>query len=305
MDPQQQEQAAFESSLAGTELEAPAPTGTPDDGAPAGVEQPANETEPAAQEPEPGNQKSVEPDAEPEAEAAPKDPEAPAPDEDPVILDGLKRSELHRLLSNAADVEGLKRQLDKAHGNIGDLKRQLQQSMQAVQQASAAGATAPELAEKIKQFEQDYPDVAEYMRAMGFQKQQPSQEAAATQEQQPASAAPTPEAQAVLTPFAIELAVMDHVHKGWREKVNSQEFRLWLASQGDEVRRDYDTAQTAEVMAGVIGKYDQWAVARQAATDRAAKGQQRLSKALTPNGNAPRPQAAITEQQAFEAALKE
>ena len=34
-----------------------------------------------------------------------------------MLLDGLTRSELRRLLGNAADVDSLRRQLDKAHGH--------------------------------------------------------------------------------------------------------------------------------------------------------------------------------------------
>lgn len=79
---------------------------------------------------------------------------------------------------------------------------------------------------------------------------------------------------------------------------------MWLASQGDQVRQAYDTAQTADAMASVLGQYDQWAGARAAAADKAAKGQQRLQRSMTPSGNAPRPQGAPTELEAFEAALK-
>lgn len=97
---------------------------------------------------------------------------------------------------------------------------------------------------------------------------------------------------------------MDRMHKGWREKLATSDFSTWLASQGEQVRQEYDTAQTADAMASVLGKFDQWASARTAAADKAAKGQQRLQRSMTPSGNAPRPQGAPTEKEAMEAAFK-
>ena len=279
MDAQQQELAAFESSIA--EAAGAEPTTTDADDAPAVESQP---TEAAGKE---------------SGEGSPDEKEKPkAEDEDPVLLDGLKRSELRRLLGNAADVETLKRQIDKAHGHIGELNRRFQQTQAAAPRAAAAQELPPDL----QQFEADYPEVAQYVRALGITPQQ-RQEAPPADVQQSAYADAQP-AQAGPDPLAIEMVVMDRMHKGWREKLATQEFSMWLASQGDQVRQAYDTAQTADAMASVLGQYDQWAGARTAAADKAAKGQQRLQRSMTPSGNAPRPQGAPTELEAFEAALK-
>lgn len=229
----------------------------------------------------------------------PASAEAPG-DDDPVLLDGLKRSELRRLLGNAADVDGLRKQLDKAHGSIGDLNRRLQQAQTAAPAAVPATTMAIELPEELKQFEQDYPDVAAYVKALGAASQQRQETPPAEPKQPVATGAEVP-AQAEIDPLAIELVVMDRMHKGWREKVQSQDFNLWLASQGGDVQQAFSSAQTADGLAAVIGDYDQWATARAAAADKSAKGQQRLKAAVTPSGNAPRPQAAPTEDDAFRA----
>ena len=279
MDAQQQELAAFESSIA--EAAGAEPTTTDADDALAVESQP---TEAAGKKSGEGN---------PDQKEKPK-----AEDEDPVLLDGLKRSELRRLLGNAADVETLKRQIDKAHGHIGELNRRFQQTQAAAPRAAAAQELPPDL----QQFEADYPEVAQYVRALGITPQQ-RQEAPPADVQQSAYVDAQP-AQAGPDPLAIEMVVMDRMHKGWREKLATQEFSMWLASQGDQVRQAYDTAQTADAMASVLGQYDQWAGARTAAADKATKGQQRLQRSMTPSGNAPRPQGAPTELEAFEAALK-
>ena len=292
MDAQQQELAAFESSIA--EAAGAEPTTTDADDALAVESQP---TEAAGEsvEHEAAEQSASKESGEgsPDQKGKPK-----AEDEDPVLLDGLKRSELRRLLGNAADVETLKRQIDKAHGHIGELNRRFQQTQAAAPRAAAAQELPPDL----QQFEADYPEVAQYVRALGITPQQ-RQEAPPADVQQAAYADAQP-AQAGPDPLAIEMVVMDRMHKGWREKLATQEFSMWLASQGDQVRQAYDTAQTADAMASVLGQYDQWAGARTAAADKAAKGQQRLQRSMTPSGNAPRPQGAPTELEAFEAALK-
>ena len=298
MDEQQElgqaaEQAAFERSFAETAgIEPPAPAAastdaTVVDGAEPAAEQPAGQSAPQEQS---------------------------AQDDDPVLLDGLKRSELRRLLGNAADVEAMKRQIDKAHGHIGELNRRLLQTPAAAPAAPAAAApAAPAVAAPaapavaalspadLQQFEADYPEVAQYVRALGITPQQ--------RQETPPADAPSAQAdaqtvQAGSDPLAIELAVMDRVHTGWREKLGSQEFSVWIASQEDAVRQAYDTAQTADAMAAVLGQFDQWTTARTVAADKVAKGQQRLQKAVTPTGNAQRPQSAPTELEAMEAAFK-
>lgn len=235
-------------------------------------------------------------DASPPADAPP----AAQEDDDPVLLDGLKRSELYRLLSNAAQVDGLKRQLDKAHGSIGDLNRRLQQ-----RQEQPAQPPAPELSPELAQFEQDYPEIAQYLRHMT----RPAPVATSTAQQQPidpqaeqhAPAAVQPPAG--VDPLAVELAVMDHVHSGWRQKIASQDFSLWLAAQGEPAQAQFAGAQTAKDMAAMLGQFDQWSQARAAAAQQTARGRSRLRAAVTPTGGAQRPQAAPTEEDEMRAAF--
>lgn len=314
MNVQQQEQAdeaaAFAQAFASvTGTEPKAPTAASTDAA-AGAEVPADTTqaEVAAAPAEAPAQEGNEPA--PGGEAAKEEPAGgesasgePSAEDDPVLLDGLKRSELRRLLGNAADVDSLRKQLDKAHGSIGDLNRRVQQAQAAAPAAAPVAPVAQELPPEVKQFEQDYPEVAAYMKALGIAPQQHRQEAPPAEPKQPVATGAEVPAQAEPDSMAIELAVMDRMHKGWREKVQSQDFNLWLASQGDTAQQAFNTANTADGLSAVIGDYDQWATARTAAAEKAAKGQQRLKAAVTPAGNAPRPQAAPTEDDAFRAAF--
>lgn len=218
-------------------------------------------------------------------------------EDDPMVLDGFKRSEVKRLLEQASKVPDLELQLRKAHGKIGDLGSKLQTPP--VQQAAPVHTAAPELPPELKQFEQDFPEFAAYAKAL-FQAQQPAAQAAPpAQEEQTVATAAAP-ASAELDPVVIELAVMDRMHSGWREKVAGQEFGLWLAAQSQEVQSAFAAADTAQAMAAVIDQFDQWGAAKAAQAQKHAKGKQRLAAAVTPQGNAPQPQAALTEEQAFE-----
>ena len=219
-------------------------------------------------------------------------------EDDPVVLDGFKRSEVKRLLEQASKVTDLEQQLRKAHGKIGELNTRIQPKAPA-QPAAPAHTAAPEFPQELKQFEQDFPEFATYAKAL-LQAQQPAAQAAPpAQEEQTVATAASP-ASAELDPVVIELAVMDRMHSGWREKVAGQDFSLWLAAQGQEVQSAFAAADTAQAMAAVIGQFDQWEAAKAAQAQKHAKGKQRLAAAVTPQGNAPQPQAALTEDQAFE-----
>lgn len=290
---QQVEQTAFEQAFAQA-------SGQPAPAAPAAeaVTEPQGEANPDAQAPT--TQATATEQAEatnPDGATAPAGEGAPAAEEDdPVVLEGFKRSEVKRLLAEATKVQDLAQQLRKAQGKIGELNSKLQT------QASAQQKFAPELPPELVQFEQDFPEIAAYAKALIPHQQQTQQAAPPAPVQQTVATDAAP-AMAELDPVAIELAVMDRMHKGWREKVQGQEFALWLAAQPEDVQMAVGSADTADALAGAIGQFDQWAAAKAAQAQKAHRGQQRLAAAVTPQGNAPKPQAALTEEQAFEAAF--
>lgn len=280
-----EQEAAFEASFAGNEQPT---TSAPATAEPAGA---AAETDlPAAgtggqEPPAPGDQQQ---------DQAP----APAAD-DPVVFGGFKQSEVQRLFEQAAKVGDLELQLRKAHGHIGDLKRHMTQQPSA-QQVPPQTAPAP-ANPKLEQFKQDFPEIAEYIQAMVPQAPIP-QQAPPAEQQQPVATDAAP-AQAALTQEDIELALMDRMHTGWRETVKSQDFNLWLGAQPESVQQEFGTADTADRLGAVLGQYQQWGAAKAEAATKQAKGQQRLKQAVTPTGQAQRPTAEPTEEEAFLAAF--
>lgn len=293
---QQAEQTAFEQAFAQT-------SGQPAPAAPAAeaVTDPQGQADPDAQAEAAQAEVTEQTEASnPGGAAAPEgEGAAGAEEDDPVVLDGFKRSEVKRLLGEASKVSALEQQLRKAQGKIGELNRNAQSHAQAPA-TPPQQAAVPELPPELKQFEQDFPEIAAYAKAL-IPQQQPIQQAAPPAQEQQTVATDAAPATAAFDPVTIELAVMDRMHKGWREKVGGQDFNLWLTAQGEAVQEAFSTADTAEGLAGVIGQFDQWNAAKAAQAQKAHKGQQRLAAAVTPQGNAPKPQAALTEDQAFEA----
>ena len=297
VEDQQAENAAFEQGFAQASGQ---PSPTPAAPAADAVEAVAQDgAAPAADHTEEGVNQPEASNHQPEGAQVPEGQEGGSDlEDDPVVLDGFKRSEVKRLLEQASKVTDLEQQLRKAHGKIGELNTRIQPKAPA-QPAAPAHTAAPEFPQELKQFEQDFPEFATYAKAL-LQAQQPAAQAAPpAQEEQTVATAASP-ASAELDPVVIELAVMDRMHSGWREKVAGQEFSLWLAAQGQEVQSAFAAADTAQAMAAVIGQFDQWEAAKAAQAQKHAKGKQRLAAAVTPQGNAPQPQAALTEDQAFE-----
>jgi hypothetical protein len=194
------------------------------------------------------------------------------------------------LLARAAKVDELEAGLRKAHGKIGELNGKLQEVAKA---PAPAQQPKPEQTD-LSHVEEDYPDIAAWVRSQLGQKEP-------VEEVQPQAQQPEPAQEQGASGEQIQLALMDHLHKGWREKVQSQEFNLWLAASGDDVRNAYQTAATAEALGSVLTGYDAWQAKK---GQRSQAGNQRLEQAMTPQGSAGKPKTTPTPEDAFIAGFK-
>lgn len=222
---------------------------------------------------------------EPKQEEAPTEEakeEPKAETEELPKIAGFTEEELKNLLANAAKVSELEAAVRKAHGKIGELNGTLQE----LRKAPAKEEPKPEPKAEIAHVEEDYPDIAAYVREQ-LEAVKPKAETKVEQPQQ---------AEMPSVDLQFELRVMDHIHKGWREKVQGRDFNLWLGSQTDEIRGKFDSAQTADELNAVIGQFDAWNSAK---ITRNTTGKQRLEQAMTPEGSAGKPKHAPTEQDEF------
>lgn len=266
---QKSEEDAFLAGFAGISESEPSPA------APAAEEKPVTEAQAAD---------NVEPTQEAPAT------EAEQPQSEPQRIAGFTEDELRNLLARAAKVDELEAGLRKAHGKIGELNGKLQE-------VSKAPARQPEPEIDISHVEEDYPDIAAWVRSQLGQKgeqvepEQEMQQQAHQQVQQ----------QSGVSPEMIELALMDRLHKGWREKVQTSEFATWLAANGDDMVNKYQTAATADELGEIIKSYDSW---NQSKGQRRTSASQRLEQAMTPSGSPGKPKVAPSLEDAFVAGFK-
>lgn len=203
---------------------------------------------------------------------------------------GLTASEIKSLLQRAAKVDSIEDALGKAHGKIGELNRTLQELKTSGQRQPQQFAPAGEYDEEaLTEFENTFPEFAPAVEARA---RRIAQEVMQQSEQSGQPADPDAISKAV------NLAVMDATHKGWRDTVASQDFDLWITAQPDEVRQTYATTWDHNELGEILGKFTS---SRRSAVDRTTKSKQRLESALTPDSRSSRVSHAATEMDAMQA----
>ncbi|RST54112.1 hypothetical protein [Variovorax sp. DXTD-1] len=213
--------------------------------------------------------------AQPAAGAKPE--QQPNAEEQPRIA-GLTETEVRTLLGRVPELES---QLRKVNGKLGEYGGVIQE----LRKAPAKPSLTPE---RIQEIEAANPDIAAYVNARMPTSQEPATGAAP----QPQTLPSQPDLQAEL---------MDHFHEGWREKIGSQDFQLWLAAQPDDVRNTFNSTEKAKELSAVISKFDAWGAAKQT---QQAKSSARLQNSLTPAGTPGKAKTALSDNDAFEAGFK-
>ena len=232
----------------------------PDD-APPLPEQKAIEPEPTAEKPEQPTEEEAKEESKDESE-------------EPMFF-GMSESQIKSLLERSARVDEIENQLRRAHGKIGELNANLQNLSQSPKPTQAAPA-AQDDDKSTDQWAQDFPEVAAIARKIAAETIQAQMSGQAPVQSQPAVD------EAEITK-AINLAVMDATHEGWRDTVNSQDFTLWIATQPVDVQETYNTTISAKELGNVIKSFDGWKASTQ---DRSARNKKRLEDALIPSGSA-------------------
>ena len=232
------------------------------------------------QEKESPEDKQDEPEIEDEQDSEP-DPEVDEP-----VFAGLTEKELKSILERATRVDSLEEQLRKANGKIGEINGTLKelQSRKPTQSAPAESDDAD-----LSEFESTFPEFGPAVDARA--KKLVTELLAANQAQGQAS---DPEA----INKQVNLAVMDMTHDGWQETQATDDFKLWMSGQPQEVQQTYQTTWSAKQLGGIFTAFKN---RQQATSTRAAKSKQRLENALTPDSRTQKVTHAITEQDAMQA----
>ena len=225
-------------------------------------------------------------DDEPESGA---EPEPEAAEEEALAGIGLTASEIKSLLQRAAKVDSIEDALGKAHGKIGELNRTIQEWKASSQKPTQQAPAGEYDDHDVTEFESTFPEFAPAVEARARRIAQEVMQQSAQSGQQA-----DPEA----ISKAVNLAVMDATHKGWRETVSSPEFDLWVSAQPDDVRQTYASTWDHNELGAIVTRY---AESSRAVADRAKKSKDRLEAALTPDSRSSRVSHAATEIDAMQA----
>lgn len=186
---------------------------------------------------------------EPKPEPAPAAPAA----EGPKYVQ-LTEEQYARLNAAADETAGLKQQMSKAFGTMGNL----QQVIGRLQTATPAGASVEISAEDFAELAEDFPELAGHTRK-GLEKIFKRLNVRGTGG--PATVDSEQLAQAVRSARQQDaFDVLDDLHPGWRDIVGRAEdadnaFRKWLATQGQDYQDRINTTQSASITARAIDQF--------------------------------------------------
>lgn len=210
-----------------------------------------------------------------EPEAAKEPEQAPEPEAEQPVFAGLTESQIKSLLERSARVDAIEDQLRKAHGKIGELNGTLQELKSHKGQPTQSAPAAPVDDEELAAVVRDYPEFAKL--AEDRARRIVAEAMAGNTPQQ----GPSPDDLRAEAGRDMQMLMMDTLHDGWRDTVQSQDFALWIATQPQDIQQRYATTESAKELAGVIGAFTK---SRETQTDARARNKQRLEAALTPSG---------------------
>lgn len=227
-----------------------------------------------------------------EPEAAKEPEQAPEPGAEQPVFAGLTESQIKSLLERSARVDAIEDQLRKAHGKIGELNGTLQELKSHKGQPTQSAPAAPVDDEELAAVVRDYPEFAKL--AEDRARRIVAEAMAGNTPQQ----GPSPDDLRAEVSRDVQMLLMDTLHDGWRDTVQSQDFSLWIATQPAEVQQRYATTESAKELAGILKSFT---TTREATQDRSARNRQRLEAALTPSGTSAKTQHAPSAEDEFAA----
>lgn len=218
-----------------------------------------------------------------------QEPEQAEPEAEKPVLAGLTESQIKSLLERSAKVDAIEDQLRKAHGKIGELNGKLQE-FAAHKQPTPSAPAAPVDDAGLAAVERDYPEFAKLaeVRARKIVAEMMAG-------QTPATGPSADEIRAEVN-RDMQMLMMDSLHDGWRDTVNSQDFALWIATQPETVQQTYSTTESAKELAGVLAAFTK---SRAPQPDKRAQSKQRLEAALLPSGTPAKASHAPSDQDEF------
>lgn len=207
----------------------------------------------------------------PQAEAKPETQEEKAIEE--AVIAGFKESELKSMLGRLSELDELKSENRKNFGQIGFLKKQLEERLANLPSSSPGGLKINQ--EALKKLTDDYPD-------LGFDKlfEKVEQQAQPVQQQQA-----MPQQQPQIDPASIKyqsaVEELDSAHPDRLQIIQTAEYANWLKTMRDEERNKFLASQSPVYVSKKLDEFKDWNAKRQA---KSQANEKRLAGAVTPRG---------------------
>lgn len=210
-------------------------------------------------------------------EAAP----APAADADPVVLAGLKESEIKALLVQAGEVkefrEKTEKELRNLFGRFGDIKAQLT--------TANAGLGKREInAAALKKLNEGYPEIAELLAGDLSALLTATPSAATpgvTQEQIDAHVNKVVADRVADAVEQVNRDLLTRFHSDWEAIRESDDLALWLGTQPAEYRNKFLQSTSATFVSDGLDKFKAWKSQTQESRQQSTR---RLETAIAPKG---------------------
>ena len=244
--------------------------------------------EPVSPEPK----KEAEPESQSVAEES-QEVEKQEPEQELPVIAGLTESEIKNLFARVSKLDELEAQVRKANGKIGELNGKLQEFSTKPQTQPTQSAPAAKFDdESLSQWANDYPELVAIAEKRALE---------IAEEKFKAIQLPDPQAIKSEIYRETQMELMDTLHEGWREKIASEDFNIWINAQPDNVRQVFQTTERAKDLSGVLTGFENW---KKNVSDRGAKNKQRLEAALTPDGAPSRGPKAPSDEDEFIAGFR-
>ena len=219
----------------------------------------------------------------------------------------LTAEELAELRATASKVHEFQADLRKAHGRIGALNDQLQQTMKAKE---AQGQPATLTPMELKKTREEFPELAESISADlkdYFATQRggiPEEQAAKIIEARLAQQREELEKEAI----AERQEVLHEDHPDAKEIINSNVFRTWVNGLPERERTVIQNTNSPYVLSKKLTAFKNWHDAESAKANEKAqaekKKQERLDAAITPKGAGRSSQPTLSEREEMERGLE-
>ena len=244
--------------------------------------------EPVSPEPK----KEAEPESKSVAEES-REVEKQEPEQELPVIAGLTESEIKNLFARVSKLDELEAQVRKANGKIGELNGKLQEFSTKPQAQPTQSAPAAKFDdESLSQWANDYPELVAIAEKRALE---------IAEEKFKAIQVPDPQAIKSEIYRETQMELMDTLHEGWREKIASEDFNLWINAQPENVRQVFQTTERAKDLSGILTGFENW---KKNVSDRGAKNKQRLEAALTPDGAPSRGPKAPSDEDEFIAGFR-